>query len=223
MKKVWEYGTSTPVQRIGVIFLSIGLISLFSWMIKEDLSVDDFFAPYFMPGSRDSLFYHLFLYFIPLGLLMSWGYQLLVAIKQWVLREERTSNIDREKPDPASTTMPQNLHFKSNLAAFKFATEHHIASMDKNKMSLGLVQETFSLKDDSQLFLIQLADKGRTTLVSGFNDKYAEDIKIGNLVYWGFVDLTEDDKVSATGHVLAILQPEFNPSQGRWAIYKDLT
>ena len=53
MKKVWDYGTSTPIQRVGVIFLVIGLLSLFSWMIKKDLSFDDLLEAYSLPRSRD--------------------------------------------------------------------------------------------------------------------------------------------------------------------------
>lgn len=85
IRKIWSYGTSTPVQRIGVIILAIGLVSLFSWMFKEGLDFEDIFNEYYFPEDRDSIFFHLYFYFIPLGLILSWGYQLLVIIKRWVI------------------------------------------------------------------------------------------------------------------------------------------
>ena len=106
MKKVWDYGTSTPIQRVGVIFLVIGLLSLFSWMIKKDLSFDDLLESYYLPRSRDSFFFHLFFYFIPLGLLMSWGYQILLNIKRWILNGKIEKTI----------TPKQKIYFKDNTA-----------------------------------------------------------------------------------------------------------
>lgn len=49
MKKLWEYGTAKPVQRLGVIILVIGLLSLISWMVNRDLSFDDLFDSYYFP------------------------------------------------------------------------------------------------------------------------------------------------------------------------------
>ena len=238
MKRVWDYGTSTPIQRVGVIFLVVGLLSLFSWMIKEDLSFDDLLEPSYLPGSRDSFFFHLFFYFIPLGLLMSWGYQILLNIKQWVFNESyekltsnkhssSTENLkSTSKPRQKYTTPQKNLHFKNNLTAFKFASENYVANLLINQMNVGLVQDKFELKDGSFHFLVQLASKERTTLVSGFNDSYAKEISKGNLVYWGFVEQVTDKNhsgIEAIGHVLAILYPEFNPNNGKWTVKNDLT
>lgn len=233
MKRIWDYGTSTPIQRVGIIILSVGLISLFSWMIKEGISFDDLFEPYYLPGSRDSLFFHLFFYLIPFGLLMSWGYQILVEIKQWVFKEqnqktiEPTNEIKREIPkQQIRTNVPnqKNLHFKNNLAAFKHASENYIAIMDKNTMSIGIIQDIILTKDNNRAFLVQIADKGKTTLVAGFNDKHAEKITKGNLVYWGFMDIAKNDReISAVGHVIATLHPELNPNNGKWVVKTDLT
>lgn len=227
MKRLWGYGTSTPIQRVGIIVLGVGLVSLFSWMLKEDLSFDNLFEPYYLPGSRDSLFFHLFLYLIPLGFLMSWGYQVLVKIKEWIVNGESKkpqSEPKKVKQRQSYTPPKKNLHFKSNPAAFKYASENYIATMDRNKMSVGIVQDINFTKDKKPAFLIQIADKGKTTLVAGFNDKHAEKISKGNLVYWGFVDAENNDhEISAVGHVLATLHPELNPNDGRWVVKSDLT
>jgi hypothetical protein len=227
MKRLWGYGTSTPIQRVGIIVLGVGLVSLFSWMLKEDLSFDNLFEPYYLPGSRDSLFFHLFLYLIPLGFLMSLGYRVLVKIKEWIVNgESKKPQSEPKKVEQRQSYTPpkKNLHFKSNPAAFKYASENYIATMDRNKMSVGIVQDISFTKDKKPAFLIQIADKGKTTLVAGFNDKHAEKISKGNLVYWGFVDAENNDhEISAVGHVLATLHPELNPNDGRWVVKSDLT
>ena len=229
MKRIWDYGTSTPIQRVGVIFLAIGLVSLFSWMIKKDLSIDDLFNFYYLPDSRDSFFFHLFFYFIPLGILMSWGYQVLLSIKGWILNG-KPKNVDLKseiKQKRAYVPPKKNLHFKNNPAAFKYASENYVACMFPGQMTLGIVQDVFQLKDGSYSFLVQLADKGKTTLASGFNDKYANQIEKGNLVYWGYIEKVEHQEdhlqISAIGHILATLHPELDPNDGKWNVKSNLT
>lgn len=227
MKRLWGYGTSTPIQRVGVIILGIGLVSLFSWVIKEDLSLNEIFDLYYLPGSRDSFFFHLFFYLIPLGFLMSWGYQVLIIIKEWIVNGE--SKKLRSEPRKVAQRQPyippkKNLHFKNNPTAFKYASENYIATMNSSAMNVGIVQDVNFTKDKKRSFLIQIADKGKTTLVAGFNDNHAEEISKGNLVYWGFVDTANNDQeILAVGHILAILHPELNPNDGRWIIKSNLT
>lgn len=228
MKKLWSYGTSTPIQRVGVIILGLGLLSLFSWMIKEDLGFESLFNSYYLPGARDSIFFHLFFYLIPIGLLMSWGYQLLILLKEWVFNEKPRAASQVSKPKEKQPYIPhqKNLHFKNNLTAFQFATKNYAANIQQGKINLGLVQDVFQTQDGNSQFLIQLADVGKTTLVSGFNDKYGEKVTKGNLVYWGAVEVIEDSnplQIIAIGHVLAILYPEYDPNQGKWTIKSDLT
>ena len=229
MKKVWDYGTSTPIQRVGVIFLVIGLLSLFSWMFKKDLSFDDLIEPYYLPESRDSFFFHLFFYFIPLGFLMSWGYGILIKLKEWVFNE-KSEQIDSKnyvKQRQSYAPPVKNLHFKNNLVAFKYASENYTACMLPGKMTIGIIQDIFQLKDGSSQFLVQLADTGKTTLASGFNDKYANQIEKGNLVYWGFIEKVDYPEkhfqISAIGRILATLHPEFNPNDGKWTVKHNLT
>ena len=229
MKKVWDYGTSTPVQRAGIIVLSLGLISLLAWVIKEDLSFEDIFDSYHFPRYRDSFFFHLYFYLIPLGFLMSWGYQALLKLKEWVFngRLEKIEPKSGVKKRQSYIPTKKNLHFRNNLAAFKYASENYVACMFPGQMTLGIIQDVFQLKDGSYSFLVQLADKDKTTLASGFNEKYANQIGKGNLVYWGFIEKAEQPKdhlqIFAIGHILATLHPELNPNDGKWSIKSNLT
>ena len=118
MKKIWEYGTSTPIQRVGLILLSIGMLSYLSWIFTgyhhgydytdPDPWINVIFDPDYFPRKRDFIFFHLYLYLIPLGLLMTWGYGLLIKLKNWVLGENKTKSTNTEI-----------LHFKNNEAAFE--------------------------------------------------------------------------------------------------------
>lgn len=217
IKKAWTYGTSTPVQRAGVIILLIGLLSLSFWMGKEGLDFEDILNPYYSPSSRDSFFFHLYVYLIPLGLLMSWGNGLLIKIKNWVMND-RDSNIE--------SNANHLMHFENNLKAFQFAADSYIPDLTPKKISIGLIQDRIQLKDGSTQVLVQLASKERTILVSGFNDKYSNSLGIGDLVYWGFVEPIKDEQylhIEAIGHVVAILESTYNADTSKWSIKKDLT
>lgn len=87
---LWEYGTSAPLQRFGFIILSLGFLSFFSWIFKREMNIDDIFNTYYFPDERDFIFFHLYLYFIPFGLLMTWGYKLLLYVKQWIFNGQKT-------------------------------------------------------------------------------------------------------------------------------------
>jgi hypothetical protein len=235
MKKIWAYSTSTPIQRVGVIFIIIGLFSLLSWVIKEDLSFGDIFNTYYMPDKRDSFFYKLYYIFIPLGLLMSWGYSLILKVKRWVLTGSSSEKINSENsettPQAINKTSPnlrnqKNIHFQNNLEAFKYASQNYIANMNPKKLNIGIIQDVLTDPKTGVHFLVQLADKGKTTLVSGYNDKYVDHITKGNLVFWGFVDKHEVHnplRIEAVGHVIATIYPELNPNNGKWTIKKDFT
>ncbi len=231
MKRLWIYGTSTPIQRIGVIVLGVGLLSLFSWMIKEDLSFEDLFNSYYLPGKRDSMFFHLFFYFIPLGLLMSWGYQVLIKLKEWILSGElKEASLKKEvslKKQRSVYTPPQKiLHFKNNPAAFEFASQNYKAALLANQMSVGIVRDIFKSDNEKPLFLVELANNEEKILAGGFNDIYADKISVGNLVYWGFAEEVHYEiypEMRAIGHIIATLHPEFDPNNGKWSIKNNLT
>lgn len=228
MKKIWNYGTSTPIQRIGVIFLVVGLLSLFSWMVKEDLTFDDLFEPYYLPKSRDSLFFHLFFYLIPIGLLMSWGYQILLNIKRWVFGEkpERIEPNSEVKLRRSYVPPKKNLHFKNNSAAFEFASSIYNADLSTGKNFFGIVREKATPKDEQSFFIIELAGSQENIFVTGINDKYLELVNTGNIIYWGLYENFGEKRlldIQAKGYILATLHPEFNPNDGKWVIKNNLT
>lgn len=225
LKKIWNYGTSTPIQRVGVIILTIGLVSLISWMIKEELDLEDIFNPYSFPRSRDSFFFHLYFYAIPLGLVMSWGYVFLIKTKQWIIMgyiPKHSSPLKRKK---TYSPPEKNLHFKNNTEAFEFATQLHSINYQTNALYFGMVKNISKLKDGSYQFLVQLADQNRTILVNGYNDKHSNKIFVGNLVYWGYADRIDSNSfnIEAVGHILATLYPEYNPNNFKWSIKENLT
>lgn len=158
---------------------------------------------------------------------MSWGYQVLIKIKEWIVND-RTEKIESKTTKQRKPYIPpeKNLHFKNNHAAFKFAAQQYSPDMNPMQMSLGLVQEVYQFENGSIQFLVQLADMEKITFVSGINDKYEAEISKGNLVYWGYVDHVDEPNslhISAIGHILATLSPEFNPNTGKWTVKKDLT
>lgn len=118
-----------------------------------------------------------------------------------------------------------NLHFKDNESAFEYASKYFSATLlTTNQMNIGIIKSIEKDFDGLQ-FIIQLADSTDVVLVSGFNNKYASEISIGNLIYWGFTDNASNNLlgIKAVGHVLAILSPELNLHTNKWTIKKDLT
>lgn len=132
----------------------------------------------------------------------------------------------KSKQKPLTVPL-KNLHFKNNLSAFQYAEKYIDNELFiAHHMSFGIVQDKSMLKDGSYHFLVQLSNSKRTVLVSGFNDKFADEINKGNLVYWGYVESVEDannEDIEAIGHILAILNPELNINTSKWEIKKNLT
>ncbi|MCM1957922.1 hypothetical protein NCZ17_00865 [Acinetobacter modestus] len=91
-KKFWIIGTTKPLQRIGIIFLLIGLVSFFAWDYENTVFrfsiYYGFYWSYRFPDRYDSWFYHLHVYLIPIGLMTSWGYPFLQKIKKWVFKNK---------------------------------------------------------------------------------------------------------------------------------------
>ncbi len=204
----------------------IGFSSFVSWFFKREIALEEIFNPRYFPRSRDFIFFHLYMYFIPVGLLMTWGYQILVKIKQWIFNEKPEPIIKKiENPYKPSPQPLKNLHFKDNLEAFKFAYKNYIADLTVAKMNLGIVQEVINLDSGTQ-FLVQLANGSNTLFVIGFNDKYVNNISKGNLVYWRCVEQLNKENPTlpqAIGHILATLHPEYDPKTNKWTVKKDLT
>ncbi|HAV3880038.1 hypothetical protein K5D25_04495 [Acinetobacter baumannii] len=209
LNKIWEFGSKEPIQRIGILFLTVGIISLLSWVYKENLDLNQILNPEYFPQKRDGFFFHLFLYFLPIGFLLSWGYFLLLKIKRWVFYKKPSG---------------EKLIFKDNLSAFSFATTIHKPLFEKNQMSFGIIQEVIHNNNSIQGFLVQLANSEGTTLVAGINDKYQNSLGKNDLVYWVFVSPSKEHfKFEASGYILALLEPEYDVDKKEWLIAKDLT
>lgn len=228
LKKIWKYGTSTPTQRIGIIVLVIGFLSSLLWIYKRDLNFTDFFDPYYLPRSSDSLIFHLYLYFIPLGILMSFGYKILIKLKEWVLNEKSEQIKSKSDVKQRRSYVPpkKNLHFQNNPAAFEFASSLYNPDLTTGKNFFGIVREKGTPKNEQAFFIIELAGSQESIFVTGVNDKYLELVNTGNIIYWGLEEFFGEKRllnIQAKGYILATLHPEFNPNDGKWTIKNNLT
>lgn len=227
IKKIWNYGTITPVQRSGLIILGFGLISLISWAIKNNFFYYTYYYPNdFFPTKRDSFFYHLYLYLIPVGLLMTWGYHLLYKIKFWIFNGKNINIFTDKNKSSQSLQEQKNIYFKNNLAALKFVSKNYTTQTTYDQINIGIVQDRVLTKDGKILFVIAITNDDNPILVGGFNHNFTTSIVVGNLVYWDYIgpQINENSfHIEVLGIVTAILSPEFNPNTSRWVIQKDLT
>lgn len=88
-KKILMSGIQTPPQRIGFLILILGIASIVGWFLKRQMDFGDVFDPYYFPDKRDFIFFHLYLYLIPLGILLTWGFPLIKIIKEWVIGDNK--------------------------------------------------------------------------------------------------------------------------------------
>lgn len=96
MKKLWSYGTTYPVQRIGLIILILGIISFILWCIESEIVfwIDEYngWSPYYFPKSYESFFYKLHPFLIALGLLMTWFFipsqKIYHSIRNWIFKNK---------------------------------------------------------------------------------------------------------------------------------------
>ncbi|QXA08339.1 hypothetical protein I6L27_02005 [Acinetobacter pittii] len=94
MKKLWAYGTTFPLQRIGLIILLLGIVSFISWCIESRIVfwIDAYsgWATYYYPENYEYFFYKLHPFFIPLGLLMTWllipSKKIYQFVSNWVFK-----------------------------------------------------------------------------------------------------------------------------------------
>ena len=97
LKAFWEYGTTKPIQRVGLIVLMLGLVISILWADDQlfyhsdagYLSLPDYLEIVIddTPTHRDGYFF-LYPYLIGSGLLMTWLYgfsvKVLCALKNWI-------------------------------------------------------------------------------------------------------------------------------------------
>ncbi|WEI24202.1 hypothetical protein PYR74_10050 [Acinetobacter bereziniae] len=215
MKRLWNYGTSTPLQRVGVIVLAIGILSLVSWMIKENVSLSDLTESYYRPRSSDSFFFHLFFYLIPLGLLMSWGYKILSVTKTWIFKEKLEKQVSKQSI----------LHFKNSQSAFEFASNIYPNELDLNEVYFGMITDIILNNQDQLQYTIQIPNIGNTIKVYGFSQNLNKNLHLNTLVLWVCetpITHKNQNNIEALGKILAILTPEFDPDTGQWKILEHL-
>lgn len=229
LKKIWGYGTSTPIQRIGIIILFIGFSSLLLWVYKAELAFEDLFNPYYMPRSRDSFIFHLFIYLIPIGLLMSFGYRILIKLKEWVFNDRAAAvkyNVQNKQKKFGSTQSKQNLHFKNNSAAFEFASTLYNPNLLIGQNFFGILRTKCNPENEHSFFIIELAGSQEKILVTGINDKYLDLLNVGNIVYWRLEENFGEKRILdivAKGYIMATLNPEYNPTTKLWSVRNNLT
>lgn len=90
MKKLWQFGTKTKMQRFGFLVLIIGLISFFAWLYsgaRFGFYIDDYYGKGFdfdIPRRHDFWIYKIFLFAIPLGLFLTWLYPSWQPVIKWI-------------------------------------------------------------------------------------------------------------------------------------------
>lgn len=84
LKLFWSSGTYKPIQRIGLIVLIIGFVSFISWSVEDSIHIEYFFQDYDFPRRHEHWFYKLHVWFIPVGLLLTWLYPATESFKNWI-------------------------------------------------------------------------------------------------------------------------------------------
>lgn len=223
LKKIWNYGTSTPVQRIGLIISGIGILSYITWVFTgrhygyyytdPNLWIDVIFDSDYFPKKRDFVFFHLYLYFIPVGLIMTWGYKLLVRLKSWIMTGSK------KKPSNAEV-----LHFKDNEAAFEMACKYMDTNIVLDKSVIAISMQ--DMKKPSEPIMIKVA--GEPPFHAHTATYYTEDhlIKKGDLlgvmVFKKAEHITsymqDDERKQWLFLVVSELNPRYHMTKKMWSI-----
>jgi len=225
MKKLWNYGTSTPFQRIGLIILSIGILSYLAWVFignhygydytRLNVWLDVIFDSDYFPRKRDFIFFHLYLYLIPLGLLMTWGYSLLIKIKNWIIGEKKTKSTNTEI-----------LHFKENEAAFEMACKYMDTDIAIGKPMVALAVQSKIDENELNVIMIKVADTSPFHTYASTKFTFKHPIENGALL--GIVPYERnedgsysDDRKRWMFAVVSELNPRYHTTKQMWSIKKD--
>ena len=226
MKKLWSYGTSTPFQRIGLIILSIGILSYLAWVFignhygydytRLNVWLDVIFDSDYFPEKRDFIFFHFYLYLLPLGLLMTWGYSLLIKLKNWIMGEN--------KKKPASMEI---MYFKDNEAAFEMVCKYMDTSINPDKPVVAISMQ--DMKRPSEPIMIKVA--GEPPFYAHTATHYTGDhlIKKGDLLGVVPFEKTEyitsymenDERKQWLFFVASEINPSFHSKKQMWSIKKN--
>lgn len=226
MRKIWKYCTSSPTQRVGLIILSIGLLSYLAWVFAEyrygydyryiDRWVGVIFDPDYYPRNRDFLFFHLYLYLIPIGLLMTCGYKLLVKLKKWVMVGNKKELVN-----------DQILHFKDNEAAFDMACKFMDVNIVQDKPVIAISMQ--NMKKPSEPIMIKVA--GDPSFFAHTATNYTGDhlIKKGDLI--GVMPFKKTENITSYMEgderkqwlflVISEINPKYHTTKQMWSIKRD--
>lgn len=225
MKELWDYGTSTPIQRIGLIILTIGMLSYLTWIFTgyhhgydyTDLApwVNVIFDSDYFPKKRDFIFFHFYLYLIPLGLLMTWGYSLLTKLKNWIIGGNKTKSTNTEI-----------LHFKENEAAFEMACKYMNTDIAIGKPMVALAVQSKIDANELNVIMIKVADTSPFHTYASTKFTFKHPIKNGALL--GIVPYERNEEGSYSDDrkrwmfaVVSELNPRYHTTKQMWSIKKD--
>ena len=210
-------------KRIGLIILSIGILSYLAWVFignhygydytRLNVWLDVIFDSDYFPEKRDFIFFHFYLYLLPLGLLMTWGYSLLIKLKNWIMGEN--------KKKPASMEI---MYFKDNEAAFEMVCKYMDTSINPDKPVVAISMQ--DMKRPSEPIMIKVA--GEPPFYAHTATHYTGDhlIKKGDLLGVVPFEKTEyitsymedDERKQWLFFVSSELNPSFHSKKQMWSI-----
>ncbi|QBQ15591.1 hypothetical protein [Acinetobacter haemolyticus] len=216
-------GISTPFQRIGLIILIIGIFSFVSWFFRSAMDLEDIFNTHYFPDRRDFIFFHLYLYFLPLGFLMTWGYPIIEKIKKWIINDK---NLDKDfitfEKRADLTNFVRKLGFgEKRDKRYMCGYVSTVLTPEKSReeaLNLGLINE-----DDSHVLhvdVLLITSRGDELIFAPCNSLIA-DLKTGDFVLIAVYknSLFSDDSWHYT--LDAKLRPVYNKKGTGWLIEQD--
>lgn len=223
IKIFWIKGTSQPIQRVGLIILAIGVMSctLYSIQSPNHYDIQDILLdPDYYPRYRDPIFYKLYVYFIPLGFLLSWGYPLLQKIQSWILNKPKGDKF---------------LHFQKRKELTEFIRKNWDFKKANNRPALGYVSQVLSpdesYKEALELGFIKPGEKHvlhtDVLLITEHGEQlvFAPCEALGaNLSIGDFVLLAtygSEERQDWHYELIAKLRPIYNASKKGWVIESD--
>jgi len=224
LKKIWAYGVSTPFQRMGLIILSIGILSYLTWVFTgnhygydytyPDRWINVIFDPDYFPEKRNFVFFHLYLYLVPAGLLMTWGYRLLVKLKSWIMGEN--------KKQPVNTDI---LYFKSSEAAFEMACKYMDTNIALGKPMVALAVQS-KVEAGLNVIMIKVADTPAFHTYASTKFTLDYPIESGSLLGIVPYERNEEGELSDERKrwlfaVVSELNPTYHSTKQMWSIKID--
>lgn len=225
MKNIWRYGTSKPTQRVGLIILLVGILSYSTWVFfghhygydytYANVWIDVVLDPDYFPKNRDFLFFHLYFYLIPVGLVMTWGYGLVVKLKSWIMGENKKQ-----------ATNPEILHFKDNEAAFEMACEYMNTDISLGSPMVAIAVQSKINENELNAIMIKVADTSPFHTYASIKFTLEHPIENGALLGIVPYEKNEDESISDDRKrwlfaVVSELNPRYHLTKQMWSIKKD--